>query len=54
MITLGEATLTLDPESEMRLVHYKDAEHRRYNVTDTSMQEWVEPVQAVLDGVVKI
>ncbi len=37
--------------SEMRLVHYKDVEHLRYHVTDIVMQEWVEPVQAVLDGV---
>ena len=53
MVTLGMPTLTLDAENEMRLVHYKDVEHRRYNVTDTSMKEWVAPVQAVLDGVKK-
>jgi hypothetical protein len=53
MVTLGQATHTLDPESEMRLVHYKDVEHRRYKVADMSMWEWVEPVQAVLDGVMK-
>jgi len=53
MVTLGQATHTLDPESEMRLVHYKDVEHRQYNVTDTSMREWAEPVQAVLDRVMK-
>ena len=51
MVTLGMPTHTLDAESEMRLVHYKDVEHMRYHVTDMVMQEWVEPVQAVLDGV---
>ena len=51
MVTLGMPTHTLDAESEMRLVHYKDVEHMRYHVTDMVMQEWVEPVQAILDGV---
>ena len=35
----------------MRLAHYTDVEHMRYHVTDMVMQEWVEPVQAMLDGV---
>ena len=51
MVTLGMPIHTLDAESEMRLVHYKDVEHRRYDVTDAVMEELVEPVQAVMDGV---
>ena len=42
---------TLDAENEMRLAHYTDVEHMRYHVTDIGMEEWLEPVQAVLDGV---